>query len=125
MVVIDTSVIIDHLRRPPQKSKLIKVLKAHPEETLAISVITIQELYEGQSTRNRKSEEDLLATISSLQILAYSFEVAKRAGEIARDLPGPIDLADAAIAATTIVNGGRLFTLNKKDFRGIKELETI
>ena len=67
-------------------------------------------------------EQYLLATISPLKILPYTYEVAQLAGEIARDLEFPIELADAAIAATTILNGGTLLTLNKKDFSGIKEL---
>lgn len=125
MVVLDTSVIIDHLRQSPEKSKLIKLAKAHPKESLAVSVVTIQELYEGESTRDKQKEEHLLATTGSLEILTYSFEIAKRAGELARDLSHPIGLADAAIAATTIINGAQLYTLNKKDFEGIKNLELI
>jgi len=38
---------------------------------------------------------------------------------------GPIELADAGIAATAIVNGCELFTLNKKDFKGIEGLKLI
>lgn len=125
MVVLDTSIIIDHLRQPPEKSKLIKLLQAHPEEALAVSVISLQELYEGQSTRDEEKEEHLLATTSFLEILSYSFEVAKRAGEIARDLSRSISFADAAIAATAITNGAQLFTLNKKDFQGIENLEFV
>ena len=61
--------------------------------------------------------------ISQLKILPYTHDVAKYAGEIARDLNSPISLADAAIAATTLLNKARLLTLNKKDFQGIKNLE--
>ena len=52
-------------------------------------------------------------------------DVAKSAGSIARDLDKPLDLADAAIAATAILNGAKLSTFNKKDFQGIKDLEFI
>lgn len=89
---------------------------------MAISVISIQELYEGKSTREKDKEEHLLATIAPLKILPYNYEVAQLAGEIARDLDYPIELADAAIAATAIVNGALLFTLNKRHFKGIKDL---
>jgi predicted nucleic acid-binding protein len=124
MVVLDTNIIIDHLRLAnKQESALIKFVKKHPKETLTISVISVQELYEGKSTKNRQKEQALLAVISPLKILPYTYEIAKLAGKIARDLSEPIELADAAIAATTIFNEGKLFTLNKKDFQKIPHLK--
>ena len=123
MVILDTSVIIDHLRQPPAKSALIKMFKARPEEVLAISVMSIQELYEGKSTKNEEKEEHLLSTLAVLEVMPYTVEVARLAGTMARDLKRSIELADAAIAATTILNQAQLFTLNKRDFRGIKNLD--
>ena len=126
MVVLDTNIIIEHLRQPKTKeSTLIKLVRKKPKEVLAISIITIQELYEGKSTKNKAKEQALLATISPLKILPYTYEVAQLAGEIARDLTRPIELADAAIAATAILNGAQLLTLNNKDFLGIKNLELL
>lgn len=123
MVIVDTSVIIDHLRQVKTKeSALMNLAKKKPKEVLGISIISIQELYEGQSTRDDLKEQFLLATVSPLKIFPYTYEVAKLAGEIARDLKRPIELADAAIAAAAIVNNASLFTLNQKDFRGIKPL---
>jgi predicted nucleic acid-binding protein len=125
MVVIDTNIIIDHLRlqKTEQESLLMKLAKQLPKETLALSIISIQELYEGLSTRDSQKEQYLLATISPLKILSYTYETAQLAGQIARDLNHPIELADAAIAATTILNGASLQTINKKDFIDIKDLQ--
>ncbi len=39
-----------------------------------------------------------------------------------RDSKTPIQFADAAIAATAIINGAELYTLNKKDFEKIPGL---
>lgn len=125
MVILDTSIIIDHLRRPPKESFLYKLAKETPKESWALSMISVQELYEGQSTSEEEKEVLMLATIGSLKILPYTFDVAQLAGEIARDLDRPIEFADAAIAATAIVNGGQLATLNKKDFMGISDLEIL
>ena len=126
MVVLDTNIIIEHLRlAKTKKSNLIKLVERKPKEVLALSIISIQELYEGRSTRNKRKEEFLLATIAPLKILPYTYEIAQLAGEIARDLNRPIELADAAIAATTILNGAQLLTLNKKDFLGIERLEIL
>ena len=126
MVILDTNIIIDHLRQTRQKdSLLLQLSRQKPKENLAISMLSIQELYEGKSTKNKEKEKDLLATIAPLRILPYDYETAKLAGEIARDLKRPIELADAASAATAILTGARLFTLNKKDFHGIKDVEFI
>lgn len=126
MVILDTNIIIDHLRRPKKTdSYLIKLVKKLPKEPLAISIITIQELYEGQSTKNEQKERDLLAVVSPLKILPYTYEIAQLAGEIARDLREAIEFADAAIAATAVVNDCEFYTLNKKDFSKIKDLELV
>ena len=127
MVVLDTSVIIDHLRlqKAQAESRLMRFVRERPKESLALSMSSIQELYEGQSTRDAVKEQFLLATIAPLKILPYTYEAAKLAGEIARDLPRPIELADAAIAAIAVVNGYALYTLNKKDFMGIDGLALV
>lgn len=126
MVVLDTNIIIDHLRQKTSKdSILIQLVKQKPKEVLAISIISVQELYEGRSTKEDDKEAYLLATISPLKILPYTYEIAKLAGEIARDLDHPIELADAAIAATTKINNCDLLTLNIDDFRDIKDLNLI
>ena len=126
MVVLDTNIIIDHLRQSPDKQTYLATLvKEFKEHNLSISIISIQEIYEGKSTKEKKQEEEFLATISRLRILPYTFEVAQLAGEMARDLGRPIDLADAAIAATAIINDCKLATLNKKHFKDIKDLELI
>lgn len=124
MVILDTNIIIDHLRRSGARESVLEKLAKEPhQEALSISIISVQELYEGQSTLKEEKEKDLFATLSPLDLLSYTFEVARLAGEIARDRKTGIDLADAAIAATTIINNGQLLTLNKKDFQGIKDLE--
>lgn len=124
MIVLDTNIIIDHLRQHHAKgdSRLMQAARHHPKETLALSMVSLQELYEGRSTRDSHKEQYLLATISPLKLLPYNYEVAKLAGEIARDLSRPIELADAAIAATTILHGASLLTLNVKGFQGIETL---
>lgn len=126
MVIVDTSLIIDHLRQKTSETTYLMNLSAkQPPQKLAVSVISIQELYEGQSTKDEQKEQSLISILSILKILPYTFEIAKLAGEIARDLSNNIGLADAAIAATTIHYGYQLATLNNKDFAGIRGLELI
>lgn len=116
MVVIDTSIIIDHLRSAASQSKLSVFVQNHPHEELAISLISIQALYEGQSTLQTEKERDLVTVLAGIKILPYTYDVAKLAGTLARDAQKPVELADAAIAATTIIHQSTLYTLNLKDF---------
>ena len=125
MVVLDTNIVIDHLRQYPKKSKLREIEEKTSSGSLAISVITVQELYEGKSTLDKTRGEILVEVISNLKILPYTFETAKLAGAIAWDLDYSIDFADVAIAATSILNKASFFTLNKKDFKEIKGLKLI
>jgi len=127
MVILDTNIIIEHLRLSSlgKKSILRKLNEKYSKDELAISIISIQELYEGLSTKNEQKEQILLSILSPIKILPYSYEVAKLAGEIARDIKRPINLADATLASTTIINASSLATLNSKDFKGIPGLELL
>jgi predicted nucleic acid-binding protein len=86
-------------------------------------MITIQELYGGTSTRDAQKEKDLLAVMSPFEILPFSFDVAKQAGILFRDLVKPMDFADAAIAATAIIHRIPLLTLNRADFSDVPDLD--
>lgn len=123
MVVLDTNILIDHLRQRGKESVLTSVFKRFGVENLSISVATIQELFAGSSSRVQ--EDQVLALVASLKILPYTHEVAKLAGEIERDNVRGIDFVDAAITATCLVNKCQLATLNKKDFVGISGLELV
>lgn len=126
MVVLDTNVVIDHLRlKEKNKTSLLDLLNEEfiLDEEVAISVITVQELYEGTSTRVNAREELMLSTLNSLVIFNYDFDIAKVAGKILRDSNVAIEFQDAAIAATSILKEAELFTLNNKHFVGIEGLE--
>ncbi len=126
MVVLDTSIVIDHLRcRGGRRSAFDRLSEKFSRDELGISMITIQELYEGKSTLDIARENEIVVLIGSIKIFPYSYEAAKRAGEIARDLNGLIEIPDAAIAATCLVNHCQLATLDKKDFVDIEGLEML
>lgn len=126
MVILDTNIIIDHQRQPKGADTWLKRLfQEFGNEQLSISVISVQELYVGRSVKEKDREQELLMIINFPEILPYSFDIARLAGELTRGLNRPISFPDAAIAATAIINGAKLATLNKKDFRGIKDLELL
>lgn len=123
MVIIDTNAIIDHLRQQGNgETRLMRLAASTPTEELAISILTIQELYEGQSTKNPAKEQELLMVLAPLQILPYTYTIAALAGRLARDARQPLEFADAAIAATAMDSGAHLCTLNERDFRHIPRL---
>lgn len=125
MVILDTNIIIDHVRKTRANSLLMRLSKEQNVEALSISIITVQELYQGTSTRNPRVEEVLLSILSPLTLMQYTSEIAQMAGKITRDSQQLITFADAAIAATAIINGSSLATLNPKDFAGITNLEFV
>lgn len=126
MVVVDTNIIIDHLRLPPgSETYFLKILKLKPDDMFGISILSVQELYQGKTSLEVSRENDILKTLDYLKILPYDLKTAKLAGGITRDSKNPIGLADAAIAATTIINKAQLATLNKKDFQGIPDLKLV
>lgn len=122
VVLLDTNIIIDHLRQPPEKSVLARISAKIPYQNLRLSMFTIQELYSGSSTLSSQKEKILLAVIAPFTILPYTYQIAQHAGILFRDLDRPIHFADAAIAATAIVNHIPLYTLNHKDFSKIPGL---
>lgn len=126
MVVLDTSILIDFLRRPKSDdSQLIQFNRLHPTEKIAISILTIQELYSGQSSKDGNKEQLFLKVVNKCEILPYTYEIARLAGELVRDIKSSLGFPDAAIAATTILNKAKLLTLNKKDFHRINGLKLI
>lgn len=126
MVVVDTNIIIDHLRLPPgSETRLLQIFKLKPADMIGVSIISVQELYQGKTSLESARENDLLRTLNALKILPYDFKTAKLAGGITRDSKSPIGLADAAIAATAVLNDAALLTFNKKDFQKIKDLKLI
>lgn len=122
-MIFDTNIIIDHIRqRGSQKSSLENFATANSDEQFALSTISVQELYQGRSTRDELREQILLSNIAPLIILPYTYEVAELAGKLSRDHARALEFPDAAIAATALVNGAGLYTLNRKDFADIEGL---
>lgn len=125
MVILDTNIVIDHLRLSgPSNSILARLSLTSSSTELAISTITIQELFTGQSSANKKSLEKIASTLSNLTIAEYTIEIAKLAGSLMRN-DHNLKFADAAIAATTISYGASLATINTKDFAGIPHLKLL
>jgi len=125
-IIVDTNIVIDYLRISRTKIEKTTILDqiALPriKNQLIISTITIQELFEGKSSKEKKEENKIRKTLSFFRTINLDSKIAELAGKIARDF-GPIEFADASIAATAILEKAYLLTKNKKDFQNIKGLK--
>jgi tRNA(fMet)-specific endonuclease VapC len=119
-MIIDTSVLIDYLRQS-NKEKTVFVQLVQASLNIRISLITLSELYAGKSVwQSKKVQKELETILSGLEVLPVSTEIARQAGKL-RAIYG-LDLIDALIAATAILNQESLATLNSKHFRVVPEL---
>jgi predicted nucleic acid-binding protein len=122
LIVIDTSVLIDHLRGHEQATDLIHSALADGEQIVA-SEVTRVELLAGMRSHERRQTR---ALIQSLEWAAVDEPIAEAAGDLARKFrhshPG-ISVADYAIAATVTLRGAELWTLNVRHFPMLSTLE--
>lgn len=113
MIMVDTSVAIDHLRGHASATEL---LDRRFDEVAYTSEIVRFELLTGART----SEEDALETfLSTLRILPVDEVVSRRAALLAktyRRSHSGIDMADYLIAASALETGAELLTRSVRHF---------
>ncbi len=114
--------LIDHLRGHEPATQLIDSALTGGERIIASEVTRI-ELLAGMRSHERRQTR---ALIQSLEWIAVDESVAETAGELARQFrrshPG-VGVADYAIAATVVLNGAELWTLNVRHFPMLPSLE--
>lgn len=111
-IVLDTSVLVDHLRGSRSATKYLVSLDGRP----SCSEISRIEVIQGLRSSERRAADRLFAVIAWVPVTE---SVARRAGELGRRWrrghPG-IGVADLAIAATAEEIGTGLATRNLKHF---------
>ena len=117
--LIDTDVIIDFFRGVDQA---VNFIKSHSEE-IALSVITIAELYAG--VKEGDECKDLEDFLDLFPILTVTADIAKTGGLYKRDFAGShgVGLADGLMAATAKNHDVDLKTLNIKHYPMLKGLK--
>jgi tRNA(fMet)-specific endonuclease VapC len=119
-LLVDTSVLIDHLRKTRKNQTLFYRFSSSCD--YVISVVTAFEFGVGASPNNQLYIEQLLA---SLPILAFDSSCVPVATQIYQELKRKNQLIappDIFIAATAIVHDLPLLTLNRKHFIRIPNL---
>lgn len=118
-VLLDTNIVIDHLRGRAAATHFLSGLRRPP----SLSVISILEIYAG--ARNRDEERQIERLLTGSKILDVTADIARVAGQFIKhyERSHGLDDADAVIAATAEHHGLSLATLNVKHFpmlRGLK-----
>jgi predicted nucleic acid-binding protein len=119
--LVDTSILIDHLRGRPEAHRLLESELALGEPLFA-SVLTKVEVLAGMRSREVRATRTLLAAFVWVEV---SDEIAERAGLLARRYlrshPG-VDLVDYLVAATRDEIDVPLWTLNVRHFPMVPRL---
>lgn len=122
-IIVDTSVIIDHLRGRSNQLVQLKDQSNIGKVRLFIPHIVITELYIGKEARNKAGREIIDGILKDLETVGFTVSSAKLSGELIRtyqQIPDPFDLIIAAIA---IENEAQVATNNKKHFEQIRGLK--
>lgn len=123
-ILIDTSIIIDYLRK--QNKKSTEFWRLINQYECAISTVTLYELYSG--VRNDKQKDEVALITSFLTILSFDATQAKEASKIFKTLKQEnklIEFRDIFIASCAICKNIPLATLNKKHFERIENIELL
>lgn len=119
-VLVDTSVLVDHLRGHRPAGELLE--RERTAGALHASEMTRLEILAGMRAAEERGTRSLLSTLVWHPVDA---DVAEDAGALGRRwLPGHpgIDGADLAIAATALRTGSRLLTCNVRHFPMFSDL---
>ena len=121
-VLLDTSVIVDHLRDDPRAVALLAEL-LEQEERVWAATPTRTEILAGIRPKERAPMAELFGILSWVEI---DVAVADAAGALAqryRSSHGGIDTTDYLVAAAAQSIGASLLTLNVKHFPMLPRLE--
>lgn len=125
-VLVDTNVIIDHLRGIPEATAYLRNIQ-NGELSGVLSVVSITELFAAP----QMTKEDVRTIEEVLQLFDKVVEVdptiARTAGELlaAHHKSSSLDPVDALIASTAIHSDALLVTRNEKHFKPISGLIVI
>jgi len=120
--LIDTDVLIDHLRGVAAARNLLLYLLESGGPP-AVSAITVAEIEVGIREPERETVEALLDRLPALDL---DPEIARTGGRFRREYGAShgVLLLDALIAATAVRHGRTLYTLNRKHYP-MQEVQVI
>ncbi|HLD05527.1 MAG TPA: PIN domain-containing protein [Candidatus Nanoarchaeia archaeon] len=129
MAILETSFVVDFLRKKSEALELLNKLE-EMEPNLYVAVPTIMEVWEGAIKNTKASGEEkgrVDEFINALIVLPLETNGAKRAAEIVMDAVqrgDKIETEDAMIAGIAMTNGETLVT-NDSDYTRIPGLTVL
>ncbi len=122
MILCDTNVIIETLKGD---DKTIKIIERIGLENIAISSVTVMELYFGAF--NKRELNKIKKYLKALNVVHFDNTVSELAVNMIESYSKShgLQIPDAIIAATALSLEIKLFTLNLKDFRYIDGLKLL
>ncbi len=123
-MVIDTNIIIDHLRTKERTVSVFASLLV--KRQLYVSAVTVFELLHGAQTEAKK--HDVQKILRGLEVLPFDEKIAELSAKIIQKLENEgqsIGIADVFIAATALLHRQPLRTENRKHFERIPNLKII
>ena len=119
MILCDTSVIIEALKKNPTAIQAIEKIGL---ERIAVSVVTVMELYYG--ALNKAELKKIKRHLSSIRIFQIEEEISIMASDLIERYAKShgLQIPDALIAATSINRDLQLYTGNTNDFIYIKNI---
>jgi predicted nucleic acid-binding protein len=118
-ILVDTDIVIDFLRGNKQAISYLK----SKSKSICFSVITVAEVYAG--IKGKKEEVEVERLFSIFPVISATNEIAREAGKYVNTYrpSHSIEIPDAIIAATCLLSGVELSTLNIKHYPMFKILE--
>lgn len=121
MIVLDTSVLIDTLTGPRRSAPAFRAAIATGDRFLLPCLVLYEWL---RGPRRREELEAQEALLPREQAIPFGAEEAALAARLYEELPRARGREiDLAIAATAIAQSAQLWTLNRTDFRDIRDLD--
>lgn len=120
-LIVDTSILIDNLRGGTVLYSILDEIEKENAE-LVLPTIVVFELFSGKSTQEKLIEDKINKLLKNFQRVELSEKIAKRAGELFRDVNKNLSAPDYIIAASAIELNATVITLNKKHFEQIATL---
>jgi len=117
MQLVDTNIFIDHFRGYAPATVFFESLD---KNNVIFSAISESEIIAGKKCSENKKKEEILQFLGKWHKIDVNNPIAVKAGDLAREYG--IELADAIIAASALINKSELLTRNVGDFNNIPDL---
>ena len=121
-VVVDSDIVIDHLRDYGDLLESMFVLASRKQIKIYLPSVVSTEIYSGQETKRAEKLKIIEALLARFEFIGADEKVSRIAGFLLRDYRH-LDLGDAIVAATCLSLNAKLATRNIKDFEKIEDLK--